>query len=185
VALGAAAGFPLAFARASLGLRPGVDAGLAVETSYGSMLSLHAQARATLLRGEHWALAAALEGGLSLFARSALEEQLGPRHQTGRRNWNLLPGFIASYQGASPQAIRLFLDGRYHLGFDTEPVAAVPLGGASSGLQVAGNVLVRLGLEIPLSEWTSLVTTFGGGFHGRPEDSAFMPDLGLGLVVGL
>jgi hypothetical protein len=179
------AGFPFASARASLGLLPWLDAGLAVDSTYGSMTSVHAQGRATLLRGSNWALAAALEGGYAFFVDSAVEEQLGPRHQTGRRNWNLLPGFIASYQGDAPQAIRLFLDARCHLAFDTEPVSPTPLGGVPSGLQVAGNAVVRLGLEIPLSEGTSLVTSFGGGIHGRPEDSSFMPDLGVGLVFGL
>lgn len=183
-ALGLSLGFPLLGARAHLGLLPWLDVGLGVDSYYVMMTGVHAHARAALVQGRNWALSATFEGGYDFFLSSPIEEVNGARYLTGRRNWNLLPGFIASYQGDSPQAMRLFLDVRYHVAIDTEPVMLTPLGGVS-GTQVSGNVPVRLGFEVPFSERTSYVIMVGGDFHGRPEDSAFMPSVGVGLVMAL
>lgn len=183
-ALGVSLGFPFLSAKASLGLLPRVDVGVGVDSFYGVMTSVHAHARVTLLEGTHWALAAAVEGGYAFFLKSPLEEVHGARFLTGRRNWNLLPGLVGSYQGASPGAMRFFLDVRYHLAFDTEPLMSAPLGGVSD-LRVAGNLPVRLGFEVPFSERTSYVIMLGAHLHGRPEDAAFMPTVGVGLVTPL
>lgn len=183
-ALGLSLGYPLLGVKASYGLLPGLDVGINVDSLYVVMTSVHAHARYSLLEGERWALAAAIEGGWSFFLHDAVEELHGARYLTGRRNWNLLPGLVASYQGTSPQAMRFFVDVRYHLAFDTEPLMRTPLGGVS-GTQVSGNVPVKLGFEVPFSERTSYVIMVGGDFHGRPEDSGFMPTVGIGLVTSL
>jgi len=183
-ALGLSAGFPLLGAKVSLGLLPWLDVGVGVDSFYIMMTSVHVHARASLLKGERWALAAALEGGYSFFLDSASEDVRGARFLTGRRDWNLMPGLVASFQGRSPRAMRLFLDVRYHLAVDTQPLMRTPLGGVD-GTRVSGNVPVRLGFEVPFSERTSYVIMVGGDFHGRPEDSGFMPAVGVGLVTSL
>lgn len=184
-ALGGMLGFPFASVRASVGLLPGLDGGLSVDTLYGVMTNLHVQARLSLLRGSNWSLSGAFEGGYALFLHGALEEEHGARYLTGRRNWNLLPGLVAAYQGDAPRATRFFLDVRYALAFDTEPFARTPLGGVPPGVRVGGNVPVRLGVEVPFSERTSYVIMLGGDLHGFAEDSAFMPAIGVGLITGL
>lgn len=184
-ALGGMLGFPFASVRASVGLLPWLDAGLSVDSLYVVMTNVHAQARASLWRGSNWGLSGTLEGGYGLFLHGAFEEVHGARYLTGRRNWNLLPGLVVAYQGDSPRASRFFLDVRYALAFDTEPFARTPLGGLPPSVQVGGNVPVRLGVEVPFSERTSYVIMLGGDFHGRAEDSAFMPAIGVGLVTGL
>lgn len=183
-ALGLSLGYPLLGVKAAFGLFPGMEVGVGVDSLYVVMTNVHAHARLSLLEGEHWALSAAVEGGWAFFLNDALEELHGARYLTGRRNWNLLPGLVASYQGRSPQAMRFFIDVRYHLAFDTEPVMATPLGGVP-GTRMAGNVPIRLGFEVPFSERTSYVIMVGGDFHGRPEDSDFMPSVGIGLVTSL
>ncbi len=183
-ALGLSLGFPFLGAKVYQGVRPWLDVGVGVDSLYVMMTSVHAHARASLVKGEHWALSAALEGGYTFFLDSSLEEFHGPRYLTGRRNWNVMPGFIASYQGGSPQAMRFFLDVRFHLAIDTEPLMRTPLGGVA-GTQVSGNVPLRLGFEVPFSERTSYVIMVGGDFHGRSEDSDFMPSVGIGLVTSL
>jgi hypothetical protein len=183
-ALAASVGFPFFGAKAYYGVLPWLDVGLGVDSYYVQLTGVHAHARAALAQGEHWALSAAFEGGYTFFLHPAVEDFQGARFVTGRRNWNLLPGLVASYQGRSPQAMRLFLDVRYHLAIDTEPLMHTPLGGVS-GTQVAGNVPVRLGFEVPFSEHKSYVIMVGGDFHGRPEDSGFMPFVSGGLIFSL
>jgi hypothetical protein len=183
-ALGLSLGFPLVTVKASLGLLPRVDVGVGADSLYGVMTNVHLHARASLLEGRYGALAVTVEGGYAFFLKSSLEEFEGARYLTGRRNWNLLPGLVASLQRGSPLAMRFFLDVRYHLAIDTEPTMRTPLGGVS-GTQVSSNVPVRLGFEVPFSERTSYVIMVGADFHGRPEDTAFMPALGVGLVTAL
>lgn len=181
--LGLHLGFPLVGARVGIGLADRLDVGLGLDSFYGAMNEFRAFARWQLFGGPSWAGAVALEGGRALFSQRACAESRGPRWLTGRRDYNLLPGFILSYRGATPRSARLFLDVRYHLAFDTDPCARVPLSGVPASFAVGHNVPVRAGAEMPFSPKTSFLFLLGFDIHGRAEDSAFMPACSVGMVT--
>ena len=109
----------------------------------------------------------------------------GPRWLTGRRNGDLSPGLVLSYQGDHPRAARLFLELRYLMTFDTEPFAKDPLNGVPPSLIVGSNISVHAGAEMPLSARTSFVFLLGLEGHFRADDAPVMPVCSLGLVIGL
>ena len=183
VAMGMTLGFPLASARVSVGVLPRLDVSGGVDSLYGIMNEVRGAARFSLARGEEAHLALALEGGYAFFLNAPSQEETGARYFTGRRNWNLMPGLVGSMNVG--RASRGFFDARYHLAFDTQPFQRTPLGGAPQGVQVSSNFMFRAGVEVPFSERTSYVIMAGGSIHGRPEDSSFMPLVGVGVVAAL
>jgi hypothetical protein len=104
---------------------------------------------------------------------------------TGRRNVNVSPALVVSYQGAHPRSARLFLEGRYLLAIDTEPFLTDPLSGVPPGLVIGHNGGVRAGAELPLSATTSFLFMLGVEVHGRVQDSALMPQVAVGVVTSL
>jgi hypothetical protein len=183
VAAGIVIGFPLVSAQLSVGVLPRLDLGVGADSLYGIMNELRAYARYGLVQGEEGQLALSVDGGHAFFLNPPSREEFGARYFTGRRNWNLAPGLVGSLLVGKRS--RGFLDVRYLITFDTQPFQRVPLGGAPEGVQVGGNFLFRAGLEVPFSERTSYVVTVGGNIHGRPEDAAFMPVVGIGVVAGI
>jgi hypothetical protein len=175
-------GFPLASARVSVGVLPRLDLGVGADSLYGIMNEVRAFARYGLLQGEEGHLALSVEGGHAFFLNAPSQEEFGARYFTGRRNWNLAPGLT----GSLPLGVRTrgFLDVRYLVAFDTQPFQRDPLAGRPEGVQVSGNLLFRVGLEVPFSERTSYVVMVGGNIQGREEDAAFMPAVGVGVVTG-
>ncbi|WP_224366141.1 hypothetical protein [Hyalangium versicolor] len=179
---GAMLGFPLASVRLSVGLLPWLDAGLGADSLYGIMNEVRGYVRLGILSGEEAHLAFSIEGGHAFFLNSPSEEQYGARYFTGRRNWNVAPGFVGSV--LLGKRSRGFLDVRYLLAFDTQPYQENPLGGVPDGVQMGGNLLFRGGLEVPFSERTSYLVMVGGNIQGRDEDASFMPVVGIGVVTG-
>ena len=178
-------GWPLLTVRASLGLSDSFDLGLGFDSYYGAMNEFRGTARVKVASREGWAFAVVAEAGGALFGSSAQREQRGPRWITGRRNWNVVPGFVASYQGAGPRAPRLFIDTRYMLAVDLEPYSTDPLSGVPPNIIFGHNVLLRVGAEVPLSVKTSFLFELGMDIHGRDIDSVVMPFASLGIVAGL
>ncbi len=182
VAAGMTLGFPLASARLSVGVLPRLDLGVGADSLYGIMNEARVYARFGLLSSDTAHLAFSVEAGRAFFLNSPSQEQYGARYFTGRRNWNLAPGFVGSLLIGT--RARGFLDLRYLLAFDTQPFQRDPLGGVPEGVQVGGNFLFRGGLEVPFSERTSYVVAVGGNIQSRKEDAAFMPTLAVGVVTG-
>lgn len=178
-------GFPWISVRASIGLLDSLEAGLGYDTYYFAMNELRVRFKYGALWVDAWSLAATLEGGAALFGERAAAEQRGARWITGRRNFNLSPALVASYQGQHARAARLFVELRYTLAFDTEPFATGPLQGRPPPVVLGHNVLVQIGAELPLSVTTSFVFLLGLDFHGRDVDSVLMPVCSVGLVTGL
>jgi len=178
-------GFPLLGVRAGYGILDTVDVGLELDSFYGVMNELRAFVRWQLYRGRHWTWALVADGGKAFFAQTAATEGKGARWLTGRRNWNVVPGMIASYSSAAPLSARLFVDLRCHVAFDTEPFQSDPLGGIPPALQVSTNLPVRFGVEAPFSSRTSFLFAFGFDLHGRVEDSKLMPMVSIGVVTAL
>ncbi|MBJ6761073.1 hypothetical protein JGU66_09885 [Myxococcaceae bacterium JPH2] len=189
VVVGLMVGFPLLSLRAVVGVLPRLDVALGLDSLYGMMNEGRVGARLTLLDGVdngRAALGFVVEGGRALFLRPAETEERGARYLSGRRNWNLQSGVVASWQGQSPRAKRLFLDLRYQLAWDTEPVQRTPLGGLPPASTTTGTFLARAGFESPITARTSYVLSFGGDFHSRAEGSAsFMPAISVGVVSAL
>ncbi len=178
-------GFPVLGIRLGLGLLDWLDASIGFESFYGVMNEPLAAFRARLLTSGHWTIAAELEGGYAWFGQKAQNEVHGPRWLTGRRNGNLSPGFVVSYQGDHPRAARLFLEGRYMMTFDTEPFARDPLNGVPPSLIIGHNASLKVGAEMPLSARTSFVFLLGLEAHFRDDDAPVMPVCSLGIVTGL
>ena len=65
------------------------------------------------------------------------------RWLTGRRNINVIPSLVVSYQGDKPRAARLFFDLRYLLALDTEPYATDPLTGVPPAVVPGHNVILK------------------------------------------
>lgn len=186
LAVGLSLGFPLLSVRAALGVLPRLDVGLGMDSFYGMMNEARVGARFTLLDGgDKGSLGLVVDGGRAFFLRPADVEQKGARYLSGRRNWNLLPGLVGSWQLSGPRAPRAFLDVRYQLAWDTEPVQRTPLGGLPPAATLDGAFVARMGAEVPVSEKTSYVVSLGGDFRNRPEDAGFMPALSLGVVSAL
>jgi hypothetical protein len=183
LAAGLLLGFPLVSAQVSWGARSWLDAGVVVNSLYGVMNEVNARARLSLVNGKEAQVSLGLEGGHAFFLKPQAREEHGGRYFTGRRDWNLMPGLTGSARVG--RWTRAFLDVRYLLSFDTDPVVRTPLGGAPASVKVSSNVLFRTGVEVPFSERTSYVIMVGGNIHGRPEDASFMPTVSVGLVAGL
>ncbi len=178
-------GFPFFQLRASIGLLDNLDVGVGYDSFYLLMHDLRLSVKYGFGKGPGFAVALALEGGPAFFNQRASREQRGPRWITGRRNWNVAPGVILSYQGESLRAARLFIDLRYMLTIDTEPFATTPLQGVPPTFTAGHNVLAKVGAELPLSERTSFLFSLGLDVHLRDSDSPVMPSVAVGLVTGL
>jgi hypothetical protein len=178
-------GFPLLGARGAVGVTPWLDAGLAFESFYGVMNEVRGYARVNVLASGRWDVALAVEGGRAFFLQKAQVEHRGARWLTGRRNWNLAPGLVVSLRGGNASAPRLYADVRYHLAVDLERYQRSPLGGIPEPVALFHNLPVRFGAELPFSPVTSFLTQFGLDLHGSPDDSAFMPVIGVGVVTAL
>ncbi|MBL9038896.1 MAG: hypothetical protein JNG84_10300 [Archangium sp.] len=180
-----AIGFPLVSLRFSLGVLRALDLGLGFDSFYGSMNEVRATAKYQLAASDRWTLAASLEGGWAFFVTRARQELNGARWLTGRRNGNLTPGLVASYQGPHPKAARVFVEARYLVAFDSEPYSVSPLDGVPRGVVVGHNALLRVGAELPLTPTASFVFLVGLDVHGRIEDAPIMPACSVGVVTGL
>lgn len=184
-ALGFSLGFPLVSARAAIGVTERLDLGLGFDTFYGVMNEPRLHGRFLLAKGSRVHFAAKLEAGWATFLQPANNEETGPRWLTGRRNYNLVPGVVLSFEGETPRSSRFFFDVGYHVAFDTQPFQKDPLAGIPGDVQISGNVPLRGGVEVPFSELTSFLIQLGFDLHGREEDSAFMPSISVGLVTSL
>ncbi len=178
-------GFPFLGLKLSIGLLDRLDFSIGFESFYGVMNEGHTGFKVGIVRGTRWSMSASVEGMIAQFGQRASKEVRGPRWITGHRNYGVSPGLTVSYQGESPRAVRLFLDARYLLAFDTEPFAKDPLNGVPPGLVMGHNAQLHFGAEMPLSARTSFVFLFGVDVHGRADDAIAMPVASLGLVTGL
>ncbi len=178
-------GFPLITLRLAMGLTNRFDAGVGFDSFYGVMNELRLTARYAFFTSPTWNLAGSIEGGGAFFNVRANKEVNGPRWITGRRNGNLAPGLVASFQSTHARAARLYLDLRYMMTFDTEPFARNPLAGVPPSLVIGHNVLANLGAEIPLTDKTSFAFRLGLDFHLRAEDAPVMPVALVGLVTSI
>jgi hypothetical protein len=178
-------GFPLVQIKVALGLHRLLDVAIGFDSMYGLLNEPRLSLRWSPLVGERWALALQLEGGAAFFTARAQAEGYGPRWTTGRRNFNIQPGLLISYQGSHPRAARLYLQAYYLLALDTEPYQRTPLGGTPLGVQPGHNAGLRFGTELPLTSFTSLIFSLGADVHFRDGDSPVMPSAGLGLVTSI
>lgn len=178
-------GFPLVSLRVALGLARTFDVGIGFNSFYGLLNEPSISARWSPLAGERWALALQLEVGAAFFTVRAQAEGFGPRWITGRRNFNFQPGVLVSFQGAHPRAARLFLNAYYLLTLDTEPFQRTPLGGTPARVQPGHNAGLKVGAELPLTSYTSLVFAIGAELHLRDGDSLVMPSAAIGLVTSI
>ncbi|NTX15370.1 hypothetical protein HUA76_31840 [Myxococcus sp. CA056] len=186
VAVGLSLGFPTLSARAAVGVLPQVDVLVGLDSLYGMMNEARLGWRWRVLDGgARWSLGLVMEGSHAFFLRSASLEDRGARYLTGRRNWNVMPGIVGSFQRQGVRASRLFIDVRYLVALDTEPIQRTPLGGLPPDLVASSAWPVRVGAEVPLSEKTSYSVSLGGDFRTRAEDAAFMPVVSIGIVTGL
>lgn len=184
-ALGVSIGFPLLRARVAHGLSDALDLGVGFDSFYGVMNEPRFFGRLLLKGSERFHLAAKLEAGWATFLQAPNAEGTGARWITGRRNYNLAPGLVFSFDGIAPRSARFFFDLSAHAAFDTQPYQSSPLEGIPSFVQVSVNVPIRGGVEVPLSEATSFLVDVGFDIHGRRDDSPFMPSLAVGLLTGL
>ncbi|RKG85839.1 hypothetical protein D7W82_18445, partial [Corallococcus sp. CA049B] len=178
-------GFPFVSARGVYGVLEHLDLGLGVDTVYGLMTELRASARFTLLDSDNVSLAFVVDGGHAFFLRPPDTEDKGARYLSGRRDWNVAPGLVTSFQGDSPRAWRPYLDVRALMAFDMDPIQKDPLSGMPPAWKLDASVLVRLGAEFPVGEKTSYAVSFGGDFRSRSSDAEFMPTLSVGVVSTL
>ncbi|CAM4074229.1 hypothetical protein COSO111634_32680 [Corallococcus soli] len=183
--VGMEVGFPFVSARGVYGVLPRLDLGLGVDSVYGLMTEARASARFTLLDSPNVSLAAVVDGGRAFFLRPPDTEQKGARYLSGRRDWNVAPGVVASFQGDAPRAVRPYMDLRCLLAFDLDPIQSDPLGGVPPAWKVDASILLRLGLEFPVGEKTSYAVSVGGDFRSRSTDAEFMPTLSMGVVSTL
>lgn len=184
-ALSISVGFPLMGVRAVMGLGPALDVGVSYDTHYGTMHDARLTGRFHLFTLGEVSVAAVADAGAAWFLQPPRADTRGARWLTGRRNFNASAGAVLSIKGDSARAARLFLDGRFHLAADTQPYQRDPLGGLPPPLQLAGNVPVRAGAEIPFSRWTSFLICGGLELHGRSDDSTVMLTLAAGMVTVL
>lgn len=179
-------GFPTLSARVAYGVLPRVDALVGLDSLYGMMNEVRLGGRWMVLDGgPRWSLGLVVEGSHAFFLRPASVELKGARYLSGRRNWNVQPGLAGSLRMRGPRAPRLFLDVRYHLSLDTEPIQRTPLGGLPPAVVSGTAFPIRFGAEVPLSEKTSYSVTLGGDVRTRPDDADFMPVFSIGIVTGL
>jgi hypothetical protein len=181
----ATVGFPFISLKFLIGVGSLVDLGLGYDTFFLVMNELRLLGRVRLASGGGWSLGVGLEAGYAFFAESASHEVRGARWLTGRRNLNLAPALVASYQGPRPLASRYFLRLEYLLALDTEPQIDAPLQGTPPPVVAGHNGALLGGVEVPLSAKTSFVFSAGLEVHGRAEDARVMPEVGLGVVTSL
>lgn len=177
-------GFPLVSARVALGLSERFDVGVGFDTFYGIMNEPRVFTRIQVAGGERVHLAAKFEAGWATFIQPPNAEGNGARWLTGRRNYNLVPGLVLSFEGANPSSARFFFELSYLVAFDTQPFQSTPLEGVPDGMEISGNIPVRGGVEVPISARSSFLVHLGFDLHGRSDDSAFMPHVAVGLVTG-
>ncbi|WP_208721608.1 hypothetical protein, partial [Corallococcus aberystwythensis] len=185
VGVGMELGFPFVSARGVYGVLERLDLGLGVDSVYGLMTELRASARATLLDSPNVSLAFVVDGGRAFFLRPPDTEDRGARYLSGRRDWNVAPGFVTSFQGDSPRGWRPYLDVRGLFAFDLDPIQRDPLSGVPPAWKLDASILVRLGAEFPAGEKTSYAVSLGGDFRSRSTDAEFMPTLSVGVVSAL
>lgn len=183
--VGLEVGFPFVSARAVYGVLPRLDLGLGVDSVYGLMIEPRASARFTALDSPRASLAVVVDGGHAFFLRPPETEEKGARYLSGRRDWNVAPGLVFSFQGDGPRSIRPYMDLRCLVSFDTHPTQSSPLGGLPPELKVDAAVLVRLGAEFPVGEKTSYAVSLGADFRSRATDAEVMPTLSMGVVSTL
>ncbi|WP_338869890.1 hypothetical protein [Myxococcus stipitatus] len=186
VAVGFSLGFPTLSARVAVGVTPRFDVLLGLDSLYGLMNEARLGGRWSVLDGgPRWSVGVVMEASHAFFMRSASLEERGARFVTGRRNWNVMPGIVGSFQFNGHRSRRLFLDTRYLLTVDTEPIQRTPLGGLPPDRVTASAWTIRVGAEMPLSEKTSYSLSAGGDFRGHSVDADFMPVVSVGIVTGL
>ncbi|WP_342379155.1 hypothetical protein NVS55_06990 [Myxococcus stipitatus] len=186
VAVGFSLGFPTLSARAAVGVTSRFDVLLGFDSLYGLMNEARLGWRWSVLDGgPRWSLGVVMEASHAFFLRSARAEERGARYVTGRRNWNVMPGLVGTFQFEGHRAKRMFLDTRYLLTVDTEPTQRTPLGGLPPDQVSASAWTFRVGAEMPLSEKTSYFVSAGGDVRGRSVDADFMPVVSVGIVTGL
>ncbi|MBN8228961.1 hypothetical protein JYK02_15735 [Corallococcus macrosporus] len=185
VGVGMELGYPFVSARGVYGVLDRLDLGLGVDSVYGLMTELRASARLTLMDSPNVSLAFVVDGGRAFFLRPPDTEDRGARYLSGRRDWNVAPGLVASFQGDGPRAWRPYLDVRALFAFDLDPIQRDPLSGVPPAWKLDAAVLVRLGAEFPVGEKTSYAVSFGGDFRSRSTDAEFMPTLSVGVVSAL
>lgn len=178
-------GFPLLHLRALFGLGETLDLGVGFDSYYFMMNEPLVMARLQFVKGTSWAFGATLEAGYAFFTQRASREVRSSRWLTGRRNINVLPSLVVSYQGQAPRAARLFFQLQYLLALDTEPYATDPLTGVPPAIVPGHNGALRGGVELPISAKTSAVLDFGFELHGRPEDAVVMPRFAVGLITAI
>jgi hypothetical protein len=183
-AVGGYLGFPLVAVRAQYGVTDWLDLGGGLDSFYGVMNELRALGRVRLFAGEGLSAAAIAEVGYAFFGQPPEQEGRGARWITGRRNLAVEPGLVLAFQGSSARSARLFVDVRYSLSVDTQPISHEPLSGVPPPVTASYNLPFRFGAELPFSPTTAFLFSFGFDVHGRREDSAFMPSIAVGLVSG-
>ncbi|WP_043709038.1 hypothetical protein [Corallococcus macrosporus] len=185
LAAGLSLGFPTVSARVAVGVLRRLDVLAGVDSAYGLMNELRLGARWMVFDGgPRWSLGVAVEGSHAFFLRPASVEERGARYLSGRRNWNVQPGIVGNLQLRGARAPRLFLDVRYLLTLDTEPIQGVPLGGLPPDVEFSSAFPIRVGAEVPVSEKTSYAVTLGGDIRTRPDEADFMPVISFGVVTG-
>ncbi|QSQ18320.1 hypothetical protein JY572_19560 [Myxococcus landrumensis] len=186
VAVAFSLGFPTLSARVAVGVTSRFDVLVGFDSLYGLMNEARLGWRWSVLDGgPRWSLGVVMEASHAFFLRSASVEVRGARYVTGRRNWNVMPGLVGSFQFQGQRARRLFVDARYLLTVDTEPTQRTPLGGLPPDQVSASAWTFRVGAEMPLSEKTSYFVSAGGDFRGHSVDADFMPVVSVGIVTGL
>lgn len=178
-------GFPFLGLRLGLGVTDRVDVFVGLDSFWGMMNEPRAAVRWNVWQGSNWAFAAALEGGVAFFNTKPAADVRGARWLSGRRNYNLVPGAVLSYQGDHARATRVIFDVRYQAAFDTEPFQKDPLGGVPASVSVGHNALFRVGVELPLGPRSAVAIAFNIDAHMRPEDAVLMPGLVVGVVTSL
>lgn len=173
-------GFPVAEVRMGIGLPAHVSAGLAYSTMYTFSHEFAAWGRWAFWQGYSAALAAAVDVSVAGFNQHPSADSRG-RFLTGRRNFNVQPGLTASIRGQGPRPLLAWVDVRYLLTVDTQPIAISPLA-PGGGRELGHNVVVQLGVEIPLVEWLGFVGGLGVEGHGRFNDIPAVVTASLGLT---
>ncbi len=178
-------GFPFLGIRLGLGLTDRIDLFIGMDSFWGMMNEPRASVRWNVWQGQNWAFAAVLEAGCAFFNVRPAADVNGARWLSGRRNYNIVPGVLLSYQSDAYRATRVFFDVRYQGAIDTEPFQRDPLGGVPPSAMLGHNALFRVGVELPLSPRSSVVFGLNLDAHFRTGDSVMMPGLQVGIVTAL
>lgn len=167
-------GFPMIDVKFGVGLSERFDLSVGYSTYYVLSHEVVGQARVELFEVSGFRMMVSVLGSGAFFLTAPQDEERGVRWLTGRRNFNVSPGLLASYQsGAHPRAARISLEVRYWLAISTTPGEAL----------LGHNVMVRGTAELPLSNRVAFLLSFGLDVHGRAEDSIVMPSSTLGISL--